>query len=53
VLILRVYSVAGLRDISKTGFVECHETGMPIGDPFEVQAITDVFGERESAVIGL
>ncbi|KAH0559953.1 hypothetical protein GP486_003528 [Trichoglossum hirsutum] len=45
-LIRRAYKAAGLRDIAKTAYVECHGTGTTIGDPLEAQAIANVFGEN-------
>ena len=41
----RAYEVAGITDFSKTGFVECHGTGTPVGDPIEANAVGRVFGE--------
>lgn len=45
-LIRKAYEVAGISDVSATGFVECHGTGTPVGDPIEARAIATVFGER-------
>lgn len=45
-MIRRAYKVAGITDISKTGFVECHGTGTAIGDPLEVTAVGNVFGDK-------
>lgn len=43
----KAYERAGLTDaISDTGFVECHGTGTPTGDPIETKAVGNVFGER-------
>jgi acyl transferase domain-containing protein/SAM-dependent methyltransferase len=44
-LIRRAYQVAGITDFSKTGYVECHGTGTPVGDPIETSAVGQVFGE--------
>ena len=44
-LIRRAYKVAGNTDFLKTGFVECHGTGIPVGDPIEASAVGRVFGE--------
>ena len=44
-LMRRAYKVAGITDFSKTGFVECHGTGTPVGDPIEASAVGRVFGE--------
>lgn len=44
-LMRRAYKVAGITDFSSTGFVECHGTGTPVGDPIETTAVGRVFGE--------
>lgn len=44
-LIRRAYKVAGIEEIWKTGFVECHGTGTPVGDPIEARAVGQIFGE--------
>ena len=44
-LMRRAYKVADISDFSKTGFVECHGTGTPVGDPIEAGAVGRVFGE--------
>ena len=41
----RAYKVAGITDYSRTGFVECHGTGTPTGDPLEANAVARVFGD--------
>ncbi|KAH7306034.1 polyketide synthase [Stachybotrys elegans] len=47
-LIRRAYQVAGIseKDYCQTGFVECHGTGTPTGDPLETEAVARVFGEK-------
>ncbi|OJJ41665.1 hypothetical protein ASPWEDRAFT_167672 [Aspergillus wentii DTO 134E9] len=40
------YAAAGIDDISDTPFVECHGTGTAVGDPIEVAAIANTFGDR-------
>ncbi|KAL2875906.1 hypothetical protein SGCOL_008902 [Colletotrichum sp. CLE4] len=46
-MIRRAYSMAAISasDIAQTGFVECHGTGTPAGDPIETTAIAEVFGD--------
>jgi acyl transferase domain-containing protein/SAM-dependent methyltransferase len=44
-MIRRAYQAAGISDFSKTGFVECHGTGTPTGDPIETTAVANVFGD--------
>ena len=51
-MIRRAYRHAQLKDISDTGFVECHGTGTPTGDPLEVGAIAKVFGGAKGVYIG-
>ncbi|KAL4968634.1 reducing polyketide synthase sphB [Aspergillus stella-maris] len=47
----RAYEVAGL-DVGGTGYVECHGTGTPVGDPIETRAVARVFGEVGGVTIG-
>lgn len=51
-MIRRAYRVAGIEDISQTGFVECHATGTAVGDPLEAQAIARVFGNPRGIYVG-
>ena len=50
-LMRRAYEVADITDFSRTGFVECHGTGTPVGDPIEASAVGRVFG-RSGVYIG-
>ncbi|XHG00063.1 hypothetical protein AWENTII_003534 [Aspergillus wentii] len=45
-VIRKAYAAAGIDDISDTPFVECHGTGTAVGDPIEVAAIANTFGDR-------
>lgn len=45
-MIRRAYEVAGIEDFSQTAFFECHGTGTAVGDPLEVAAVANVFGDR-------
>lgn len=47
ILMRRVYRDAGL-DPKQTGYVEAHGTGTRVGDPIEVTALHNVFGEGRS-----
>lgn len=44
-LMRRAYKIAGITDLTKTAFVECHGTGTPVGDPIEASAVGRVFGD--------
>lgn len=44
-MIRRAYKIAGIDDITRTGYVECHGTGTAAGDPIEVSAVASVFGD--------
>lgn len=41
--IQRAYANAGITDFNGTGFLECHGTGTPTGDPIEVRGAAIVF----------
>ena len=45
-LMKRAYQVAGINNPADTGFVECHGTGTPVGDPIETGAVGRVFGSH-------
>ena len=45
-LIRKGHQLAGLTDFSKTAMIECHGTGTRIGDPIEIKAVSNVFGEH-------
>lgn len=43
-VIRQAYATANL-GFEQTGYFECHGTGTPVGDPLEITAIGDVFGD--------
>ncbi|KFZ00474.1 hypothetical protein V500_01052 [Pseudogymnoascus sp. VKM F-4518 (FW-2643)] len=49
-VIRRAYNVAGISDMSKTPFFECHGTGTQVGDAVETTAVANVFGECETYI---
>ncbi|KAL4904450.1 hypothetical protein BDW74DRAFT_179029 [Aspergillus multicolor] len=44
-LIRRSHQLASITDLSKTAMIECHATGTAVGDPLEIRAVAQVFGE--------
>ncbi|MBM3779486.1 MAG: AMP-binding protein, partial [Acidimicrobiia bacterium] len=44
-LMREALAAAGARP-EDVGYVECHGTGTPLGDPIEVASVVDVFGDR-------
>ncbi|KAL6890027.1 hypothetical protein GGI43DRAFT_425686 [Trichoderma evansii] len=44
-LIRQAYRTAGITDITKTGYFECHGTGTRTGDPIETTAVSACFGK--------
>lgn len=50
-LIRQAYKVVGLDDPSETPLVEVHGTGTKVGDPLEVEAITEVFGNARDTYL--
>ncbi|CAG8947878.1 unnamed protein product [Penicillium salamii] len=44
-VIRKAYRAAGIDDLSQTAFVECHGTGTTVGDPIEVAAVANTFGD--------
>lgn len=45
--IRRAYEGSGV-DPATVSLIECHGTGIPLGDKTEISALTNVFGEREA-----
>lgn len=51
-LIRQVYKNAGISDVSKTAFFECHGTGTPTGDPLEASAVARIWGPHGGVLMG-
>ncbi|KAI9658404.1 MAG: Type I Iterative PKS [Bathelium mastoideum] len=47
--ILKAYSNAGISNFDETGYVECHGTGTPTGDPIEVSSVGAALGSSRSS----
>ncbi|KAK8135399.1 PKSKA1 [Apiospora sp. TS-2023a] len=43
------YANAGISDFNETGYLECHGTGTPTGDPLEVAGLASVFAPSRPA----
>ena len=52
-LIRHTYELAGITELSKTAFVECHGTGTPVGDPIETGAVASCFGNDGLIITGV
>ncbi|KAI0903082.1 BcBOA9 protein [Ustulina deusta] len=54
-VIRKAYAFAGNLNPDETSYFECHGTGTPVGDPIELNAITNMFlkdSKRDSLLIG-
>lgn len=51
-LIRQAYRMAGIADCSQTPFVECHGTGIKVGDPIEASTIARLYNEKKQIFIG-
>ncbi|TGJ82413.1 hypothetical protein E0Z10_g6352 [Xylaria hypoxylon] len=54
-VIRKAYAFAGNLNPDETSYFECHGTGTPVGDPIELNAITNMFlkdSKRESLLVG-
>ncbi|KAI1176523.1 hypothetical protein F4777DRAFT_587930 [Nemania sp. FL0916] len=54
-VIRKAYAFAGNLNPDETSYFECHGTGTPVGDPIELNGITNVFlknSKRDSLLVG-